>query len=95
MALHTIILHAYIISPFAVVELGFQRGSYNISEETSLGNSFLCVVINAGILEREVVVSLFTTDGSTEGIIDFQPPFLKLLQNECVPVSNYTVLCII
>ena len=51
----------------AVVELGFQQNNYTISEQELLSEAFICVIINRGILERDVAVNLTIIDESAEG----------------------------
>lgn len=50
-----------------VMELGFLSDSYSISEQSSLSEVTVCVVMNRGVLEREVVVNVNVTDVTTEG----------------------------
>ena len=52
---------------FIVMELGFQSDSYSISEQSSLNEVTVCVVMNRGVLERQVVVNVNVTDVTTEG----------------------------
>ena len=56
-----------IIILYTVVELGFQQTNYSISEQVSLRDAMICVVINSGNLEREIAVNLTVTDGTAEG----------------------------
>ena len=59
-----------VISLFAVMELGFQSDSYSISEQSSLNEVTVCVIMNRGVLERQVVVNVNVTDVTTEGIAE-------------------------
>ena len=49
------------------MELGFLSDSYSISEQPSLSDVTVCVIMNRGVLEREVVVNVNVTDVTTEG----------------------------
>ena len=49
------------------MELGFLQDSYSVSEQVSLNNAMVCVVIKRGILEREVVVDIAVNDISADG----------------------------
>jgi hypothetical protein len=51
----------------AVLELGFLQDSYSVSEQMPLNSAMVCVVINRGILEREVVVDTAVTDMTADG----------------------------
>ena len=51
----------------AVLELGFLQDSYSVSEQMSLNTAMVCVVINRGILERDVVVDIAVIDVTADG----------------------------
>ena len=42
--------------------------NYTISEHNSLNEAVICVLINRGLLEKNVMVNLIITDETTEGI---------------------------
>ena len=52
---------------FTVLELGFLQDSYIVSEEIQLREARICVIINRGVLERDVVLNVVTTDITAEG----------------------------
>ena len=52
-----------------VVEFGFLQDSYTISEQPQLSDAMICVMINQGELEKEVVISFNVIDITTEGIV--------------------------
>ena len=60
-------VHDFVLHPPAVVELGFQQSNYTVSEQELLSEAFICVIINRGILEKEVAVNLTIMDESAEG----------------------------
>ena len=60
-------LNYHNISLYTVVELGFQQTNYSISEQATLRDAMICVIINSGNLEREIAVNLTVTDATTEG----------------------------
>lgn len=51
----------------AVLELDFLQDGYSVSEQAPLNNAIVCVVINRGILEREVTVDIAVTDLTADG----------------------------
>lgn len=51
----------------AVLELDFLQDGYSVSEQAPLNNAMVCVVINRGILEREVIVDIAVTDLTADG----------------------------
>ena len=51
----------------AVLELDFLQDGYSVSEQAPLNNAMVCVVINRGILEREVTVDIAVTDLTADG----------------------------
>ena len=51
----------------AVLELDFLQDGYSVSEQAPLNNAMVCVVINRGILEREVTVDITITDLTADG----------------------------
>ena len=52
---------------YTVLELEFLQDSYSVSEQSPLDSAMVCVVINRGILEREVVVDIAVTDITADG----------------------------
>ena len=49
------------------MELAFQNDVYSGTEQPSLRNVTICVDLIMGILERDVIVNLETTNGTAEG----------------------------
>lgn len=49
--------------------MGWQQDEYSVSEQASLRDVMICVVVNSGTLEREVVVNLNAVDTTAEGIV--------------------------
>ena len=54
-------MHAHV-----VVEFGLLQDHYSVSEQPMLNSSTICIEINNGTLQREVVVTLNTVDITTE-----------------------------
>ena len=54
------------------MELAFQSDVYSGTEQPSLRNVTICVDITMGILERDVIVNLETTNGTAESETVFQ-----------------------
>ena len=50
-----------------VVEIGFMQDHYSVSEQPLFNDTNVCVEINNGTLEREVVITFNTIDITTEG----------------------------
>ena len=58
-----------------VVEFGFQHNNYTISEQNLFNEAVICVLINEGLLEKNITVNLTITDETTEDIIILTPPY--------------------
>jgi hypothetical protein len=55
----------------AAVEFGFQRTNYSVSEQLQLRDVGVCVVLNNGILEREIEITFNVIDVTAESIVIF------------------------
>ena len=55
-------------SVYAVIELGLHLDHYSVSEQPLFNSSTVCIDINNGTLQREVIIILNTMDITAESI---------------------------